>query len=69
MGCPTTPSPRHVERIAELATQAVSVVHDSRTDPAGAAAADQLQRRAAYLVLMNGITDEMWAIVDVCRLR
>ncbi|MDT5013051.1 MAG: hypothetical protein QOH57_4668 [Mycobacterium sp.] len=60
---------RHVERIAELATQAVSVVHDSRTDPAGAAAADQLQRRAAYLVLMKGITDEMWAIVDVCRLR
>jgi hypothetical protein len=50
----------HADKISDLSAQAVTVVRDAR---AGAAAGQQ----QAYLALTESITDEMWAIVDVCR--
>jgi hypothetical protein len=52
-----------VRRISELSAQAVGVVRDARAT----AEPEQLQRAATYQSLMKNMTDEMWAIVDVCR--
>jgi hypothetical protein len=58
----------HVQHIAELSRQAVAMVRDARAD-SGGAASDQLPRKTAYNALMKTIADEMWAVVDVCRLK